>query len=163
MASNHVQLGVSGEVAKQVNDKPMVSSDTLKAYLETDYWVEPGDGAPRFALRVGERCEPLAVLVGAGPRCGGFLTAYNPLGVPTTEAANHAANTDLAARMAPYTTRILAGEGRGRDGAWPAEPSWFATGIDFDLACQLGRQFRQNAFVWVGADLTPILVVLRGV
>jgi hypothetical protein len=41
------------------------------------------------------------------------------------------------------------------------ERSVFAYGMDKASACAVGRQFRQDAIVWVGADAVPQLVLLR--
>jgi len=41
------------------------------------------------------------------------------------------------------------------------ERSVFAYGMDKASACALGRQFRQDAIVWVGPDAVPQLVLLR--
>lgn len=142
---------------------PSISADTLKAYLETDYRVAATPVTPDLTLRVGERCEILGRLVmPSQPMQAVFITACNPLGIAVPEAENQAAQSKLASLLAGLASSVHVGEGQGRDAAWPAEPSYLAVGLDFDAACELARQFRQNAIIWVGADLTPNLVVLRG-
>ena len=140
-----------------------ISAETLKAYLETDYCVAPGSETPGLAMRVGEPCEALRKLYAQGQTMQAvFITACNPLGIATAEDENQAAQAALASKLSSHAFKVLSGEGRGRLGDWPAEPSWFALGVDFDTACRLGREFRQNAIIWVGSDLSPALVVLRG-
>ena len=56
---------------------------------------------------------------------------------------------------------FIEGEGADATGEWAAERSVFAYGMDKASACVLGRQFRQDAIVWVGADAVPQLVLLR--
>ena len=40
------------------------------------------------------------------------------------------------------------GEGKGDDGAWPAEPSLLILGVGEDEAAALARRFGQAAFVY---------------
>ncbi len=146
-----------------ITDTQPISGDTLRAYLETDYWVERVPAAESFALRVGEPCEPMKQFAVPNRASGAaFITAYNPLGIATDERANQQEQAALAARLEGCARNVLPGEGRGRIGDWPAEPSWLALGIDFDDACRVGREFGQNAIIWVGSDYIPALVVLRG-
>ncbi|UUZ55406.1 DUF3293 domain-containing protein [Massilia sp. H-1] len=44
---------------------------------------------------------------------------------------------------------------------WPSEPSFLVRGLSLEDASALGRQLRQNAIVWCGADLVPQLILLR--
>ena len=142
---------------------PPISPETLKAYLETDYCVAVAPETPGFTLRVGEVSEALARLSMPGQSMQAvFITACNPLGVDTAEADNQTAQARLASLLSGVASLVLSGEGRGRIGVWPPEPSWLALGLDFDTACRLGREFHQNAIIWAGADFTPALVVLRG-
>ena len=149
-------------MSEKITNPQTLAGETLVAYLDTDYWVERVPAAESFALRVGEPCAPMRQLTNSSRAKGAaFITAYNPLGIATGESANKQAQAALAARLAGCAREVLSGEGRGRIGDWPPEPSWLALGIDFDDACQLGRAFGQNAIIWVGSDYTPALVILR--
>ena len=89
--------------------------------------------------------------------------AWNPHGDPTTTPeANLAAGERLMMRMQgfPHVT-VHPGNGIGTDCAWPPEPSVFAVGLGEDDAIALGREFGQNAIVWVGHDGVPRLLLLR--
>jgi hypothetical protein len=44
---------------------------------------------------------------------------------------------------------------------WPAEKSFFVPELDLNTARALGRQFNQNAMVWIGNDAIPRLILLR--
>ena len=56
---------------------------------------------------------------------------------------------------------FLAGEGRGRIGDWPPEPSILAFGMSRARAASIGRRFRQNAIVYVPLGRPAELVKLR--
>lgn len=136
------------------------SPELLAAYLATDYCVSRS-GDPPITLRIGQRCGAVAAMFQvAGERTALFITAYNPFSVPTSDVENQAAHAHLRDRLLHMTKRVRSGEGRARDGAWPPEPSFMALGIDYDTACALGREFCQNAIVFVGADAVPALVIL---
>lgn len=140
-----------------------IAAGTLLAYLNTDYWVELHPGSAEFPLRIGESCSALSSLKQPGDELkAAVLTAYNPLGLVASDEHNRSAHAALERRLRTCAARVVVAEGRGRSGGWPPEPSWFALGLDFNTACQLGREFRQNAIVYVGSDLAPALVVLRG-
>jgi hypothetical protein len=56
--------------------------------------------------------------------------------------------------------KICKGEGKGRDGNWPGEESFFVGGISRDEACALGKHFGQNAILVSGENKEPELVIL---
>lgn len=55
------------------------------------------------------------------------------------------------------------GEGRGRFGEWPPEPSILAFELSRAEASAIGRRFRQNAIVYVRRGRPAELVMLRWV
>lgn len=44
---------------------------------------------------------------------------------------------------------------------WPTEKSFFVLGLDLNTSKSLGRQFNQNAIVWIGSNAIPQLILLR--
>lgn len=44
---------------------------------------------------------------------------------------------------------------------WPAEKSFFVLSLDLNASKSLGRQFNQNAIVWISNDAIPRLILLR--
>jgi hypothetical protein len=137
-------------------------AEHLAAFLATDYWVLSAPGGP-FVLRVGQFSEQLASHYRSQEVTTAlFITAYNPFSAPTPEGENQASQARLWSRLSDLTPLVWNGEGRGRIGDWPPEPSFLALGADYDAACALGREFGQNAIIFAGADGVPSPVLLTG-
>ncbi len=137
-------------------------AETLAAYLTTDYWVLSAQGEP-FALCAGKVSERLiSHYKSQAVSSALFITAFNPFSTPTPDRENQVSQARLRSRLSDLTPLVWHGEGRGRTGDWPPEPSFLALGVDYDAACTLGREFGQNAFIFAGADGIPSLVLLNG-
>lgn len=140
-----------------------VSDQLIAAYRSANYRVE--SSCETFILRIDRYSEPLARLfVASGHHCGTFVTACNPWGMLQTFEANRAASVHLACRLGQLANGpgvVFEGAGYDLQGKWPEEKSFLVLGLDLDAARALGREFRQNAIVWVGPDAIPGLVLLR--
>ena len=116
------------------------------AYRATSYVVDAPEG--RFTLRVGERSPPLDDLLA---RCGtcawAFVTACNPGSQMLSPTENHRRQEKLLQAVAAAGHPCCPGQGKGDDGAWPAEASLLIIGIDPVAACTLGRRFGQKAIL----------------
>jgi hypothetical protein len=132
----------------------------VEAYRATDYLV--GDGSGRFILRVGQQSPALARhMQTASASSALFITAYNPYSVQLRAEENEAAHRRLHADLAPLAIQVIEGQGQADQGDWPAERSFLALGIDFEMSRTLGARYKQNAIVWAGADAIPQLILLR--
>ena len=137
----------------------VIDPQTLAAYRETDYHVD--SDAP-FTLRIGAASSALTALHAAHRVSGSaFITACNPLGRRLDATQNTHQQAALAAELEECGYPVLRGTGLDPTGAWPGEPSFLVLGMGLEAARSLGRQFRQNAIVWSGADATPQLILLR--
>ena len=135
-----------------------ISTETIAAYLETDYHVF---SEPPFALRIGIVSEPLANLFQQHKtNCAAFIKACNPHSHKLDDAANTARQTELEKELTQRGLNFIEGEGRHPSNGW-AEPSYLVPGLLLDEAKELGRRYEQNALVWCGADAVPELVLLR--
>jgi hypothetical protein len=75
-----------------------IHPDKVRGYLTTDYRI--GHTPQDIILTIGQRSERLAALFAVnGVDCGAFLTAYDPQGTVQTDAANHRAHAELAAKL----------------------------------------------------------------
>jgi hypothetical protein len=116
-------------------------------YRDTDYWVDDAPDEP-FAIRVGESCLELAVLLtAAGEFEWAFVTACNPGSVPLSDEDNSQRMNRLEQAVRQGGWLFYHGHGAGRDGEWPAEPSLLILGISEREALDLARSFGQNAIV----------------
>ena len=144
-----------------------IEPEKVRSYLATAYRLGFGTGTP--CLRVGEPVGAAPGTAGAwieahAPSGGAFITAWNPQGVDPGPVANAAAHARMMACLAgaiPPGASVIEGEGAGDAGDWPAERSAFAPGLPYRTAVAIGCEFGQNAIVWVGPDLVPVLVLLR--
>ncbi len=135
----------------------MLDDALHQAYRATDYIVH---ATSHFTLRIDDpsaACDALLAAYGADGAA--FLTAWNPFSQSLPDAVNHAAQARLAADLTPVSTAILTGEGKGRIGNWPPEPSLFAIGITEADATRLAQACRQNAYVWIARGQPARLVI----
>ena len=130
------------------------------AYEATHY--RAGDGPSGIVLQIGQYSPELALrYVVSGEESALFITAFNPLGVAVTDAANESAHTKLGEILRAAVATVIDGEGADPTGQWPPERSYLALGVSAEAARELGRRFKQDAVVWAGTDATPRLLLLR--
>ena len=143
-----------------MSESTLIHPDKIRAYLATGYRL--GHTPQDMVLTIGQRSERLAALFeDRGVSCGAFLTAYNPLGVLQSNAANSAAHAQIAGKLQALGLQTIEGSGSEEGTDWPAEKSYFALGLALAPAQALGRQFDQDAIVWVGPDAVAQLILLR--
>jgi hypothetical protein len=124
-----------------------MSSELEAAYRNTDYWVDDAPDEP-FAIRIGESCLELAVLLtAAGEFEWAFVTACNPGSIHLSEHDNQERMKKLEDAVRSRGWLHYHGNGVGRDGDWPAEPSLLIVGVSEREALELARSFGQNAIV----------------
>lgn len=121
------------------------------AFWNTDYEVQlperlvilqPGKSSPAIAKYLQER----------GHASGVVITGYNPCAVQQSQAKNETANKRLRAELRRAKATALPAQGSARDGLWPAEPSWFASGITPMAAMRIAKAFGQDAVLFCSAD-----------
>lgn len=136
-----------------------IAAELVAAYENTDFRVlEPRE----FTLRIGVASEELRVVYAElGVSTAAYLTAWNPLSEEASREANESAQAVLAQKLALGGFATWNGLGIDPSGDWPGEDSIFVPGIDLATAKSLGREFQQNAIVWIGLDAVPQLVLLR--
>ena len=152
----------TGEAARAASS---IAGDLIEAYLGTTYQLGMGGAGP--SLRIGE---PVGIgpgtvgglLADAGATCAAFVTAWNPhSNQNTSKAQNKAAHARLLNRLADFPgVTVHEGQGVGENPKWVPERSVFAVGLASSDAISLGREFRQNAIVWIGDAGIPELVLL---
>jgi len=141
-------------------DRSVVPPEKRDAYLATNYCL--GFGPEAVVLNIGKHSAALAELFTEHRvACGAFITAYNPEGTQQSDETNAQDHAALLQRVVELCHSFIEGVGAGTTGQWPLERSVFAYGMDKASACAVGRQFRQDAIVWVGPDAVPQLVLLR--
>ena len=137
-----------------------IAADKVRAYRATDYRL--GHTTQDIVLAPGLRSDRLAELFASkSVTCGAFLTAFNPLGTQKSDTENDQAHAQLATVLTDLGLEFIEGSGSEEGTDWPAEKSLFALGLNRKDAIAIGRQFDQDAIVWVGDSAVPELVLLR--
>jgi len=135
-----------------------VSPDQIAAYRKAEYVVF---AMPEIVLRIGEPNPDLDELLEAdGAITAAYLTAANPRGEPASVADNDIAGTALHESLLADGLICYGGEGRDPEGRWTPEPSLLVLGISRTRAEAIGREFEQNAIVFVHKGRAPELVML---
>ena len=120
------------------------------------------DTTEHITLLIGHYCTPLATLLHTyGSQSAVYITACNPLSQATPPGENQLANARLYERLFYYSSHVYPGESIDPAGEWPTEASYLALDLNPAAARKLGREFSQNAIVWVGADAIPRLILLH--
>jgi hypothetical protein len=137
-----------------------MQSGLVSAYRATDYVVQ-GNGRV-VAVRIGQHSMVVdALLARMHARNGAFITAWNPFSNSLSLDANEYWDRDMKRYLTVRGFSFFEGEGRGRTGEWPPEPSILALGISRTEASAIGRRYRQNAIVYVTVGRPAELVTLR--
>jgi hypothetical protein len=142
-------------------EQSVIPAQLIIYYAATHYRV--WTGATRYlTLSIGHYCAPLATLLHtSGSWSAAYITAYNPYSQAKLPAENQCANIRLYERLAWHITCIYRGESIDPAGKWPAEAGFLALALDCATAKTLGREFGQNAIVWIDTDIIPRLILLR--
>ena len=139
-----------------------MQSGLVLAYRATDYVAHSGSRV--FIIRIGHHSLVIdGLFTRMNAKSGAFITAWNPFSKSLSLGASEFWNRDLKRYLIVRGFSFVDGEGRGRDGEWPPEPSIFAFGISRTEASAIGRRYRQNAIVYVRLGRPAELVMLRWV
>lgn len=142
-----------------VFSESLIDRDTILAFLETEYHVF---GDSPFTLRIGE---PNAALAAACKRncseSSAYITACNPNSKPLDDPTNAERHIALRRELIERNLAFIEGVGKLQSSGWPGEASFLIFGIDVGIAKDLSRRMRQDAFVWVGPDWLPQLILLK--
>ena len=135
----------------------MISESLLKEYLASSYRI---DAAGReLVLHVGVRSAELAALQRTREvESSAFVTAWNPGSRPLDEGENRQRNDGLAREASARGFDLLRGRGHSPDRDW-CEESYLILGIDRREALAFARKCGQVAFLFMGRDAVPELVV----
>lgn len=131
----------------------------IAAYRATAYTARLNNADE--VMRIGEKAIWLADLFCAqGASTALFITAENPFSAAHTPEQNAVAHEHLRQYLLKAEFIMFEGSGVGENPEWPPEKSFLVLGPSLEKAQTLGKQFRQNAVVWAGADAMPQLILL---
>ncbi|MDV6345765.1 DUF3293 domain-containing protein [Nitrosomonas sp. Is37] len=137
-----------------------IPAKLIQNYVTAHYQARIDSGT--LTLLIGQHSKLLSKLMKEyGTQCVLYITACNPHSQPQDREANLTASNQLFVLLSTLSNHIFSGKSSDPAGKWPAESSFLALGIDFVASKTLGRQFDQNAIVWVDLDAIPRLILLR--
>jgi hypothetical protein len=137
-----------------------VASDLIESYRATSYQI--GVNSDAIFLRIDRYSESLAkLLIASQQSCAVIISAYNPYSQLVSDEENQAAHESLRNCLSHHYYPVIESLNIDPANLWPAEKSFFVPGLDLNTARALGRQFNQNAMVWIGNDAIPRLILLR--
>ncbi len=132
---------------------------TIDSYLATNYQTNTVE---RFVLNVGRPSPELALRLQTNNEDqAAFITAWNPLGEPTSDTVNRITERKPTAEIEVCGLPYLKGKRKDPLGLRPSEPSLLVFGISLESTKELVKRFRQDGFIYVGGDVTPQLILLR--
>jgi hypothetical protein len=133
-----------------------------QAYADTLFVYR--DGEAIGVLRVGQKPDALTetLMQQAAVSSAVFITAYNAQhGSDLSPADNQARQQRLRDALQSQGLVWRAGTGIGRDTAYDPEASLLVLGVTERDAIQLGRDYGQNAVVWIESNEVVRLLVSR--
>lgn len=138
----------------------VIAHDLIASYCDTHYQI--GTGFDSISLRIDQYSESLAKLLIVSERpYAAIIGAYNPYSQQLSDEENSAAHESLRDYLNRHSYTMIESSNIDPTDMWPAEKSFFVSGLDLNTARSLGQQFNQNAIVWIGSDAIPRLILLR--
>ncbi len=138
----------------------MIAKSLIASYRNTHYQM--GTGTDAILLQIDQYSAALAKFLVASQQSGtAIISAYNPGSQLQSNEDNLAAHQSLKHCLNHHSYPMIESLNIDPADIWPAEKSFFVSGLDLDTARSLGRQFNQNAIVWIGGDAIPRLILLH--
>ncbi|MCX8099135.1 MAG: DUF3293 domain-containing protein [Casimicrobiaceae bacterium] len=132
--------------------------ELLRAYLNAHYHIN--DRGIRLTLRIGEPSAALELLMRSQhTEAAAYLTACNPHSQPLAPEENQRRNRSLERDLQARARLILRGSSTDPRHLWPPEESFLALGLPLREARTLAARYEQNAFVWIGRNKIPRLIL----
>jgi len=142
-----------------MNDSTNLPPELIQAYRETHYRVE---GVEPFTLKVDQvSSEVLKALAKRGLKSCAFVTAWNPYSIALKEEENTILERKLNLHLNAQGLNHTPGEGVHPSNGWSGERSSLVWGVSETNAREIAEEFQQNAFIWVGEDGIPELILMR--
>ena len=136
-----------------------INNDLLASYKLAHYHVY---GSPRFILKIGQYSPELHDIYKTSPKkIAAFITAFNPSSIELSNQENNERNQQLEEKIKTLHLCYLHGEGKCDESEGSSEESFLVFEIDQTEAIRLGKEFGQNAIVWIPENSTPELLLLK--
>jgi hypothetical protein len=136
-----------------------ISNELLESYKLAHYHV---DGSPSFILKIGHYSPELDhIYKTCLMKKAAFITAFNPASIELSNQENKERNQQLEEKIKTLHLCYFHGEGKCDESEGSSEESFLVFEIDQTEAIRLGKEFGQNAIVWIPENSTPELLLLK--
>ena len=142
------------------NKNSNIPTELIGQYFAASYQVMIDSNLT--TLSIGQHSKPLSQLFATlDHQSAVFITAFNPFSQQKNLEENLINNARLQLALQKHTKHILECISSDPSGKLAVEKSFLALGISLKTSKMLGKQFSQNAIVWIGAKAIPQLILLR--
>jgi hypothetical protein len=129
----------------------------ITAYLNTEYRIA---SSPFPALKIGQYSEGLSrIMAQFEVNRAVLITGDNPFSTEASSEDNEIARTKLYIHLSEYVAVSVDVLNVDPAGGWPDEVGYLALGLEKEWGREVARSFGQIAFVYIGADAVPELVL----
>ena len=136
-----------------------IDKKLLESYESANYHI---DASPGFILKIGQYSPELhSIYEASHKKKAAFITAYNPASVELSNEENKERNQQLEEKIQALHLDYIHGEGKCDENEWSGEESFLIFGINQKEAIELGKEFGQNAIIWIGEKAIPELLLLK--
>jgi hypothetical protein len=136
-----------------------ISNELLESYKLAHYHV---DKSPSFILKIGHYSPEIHhIYKTCSKKKVAFITAFNPASIELSNQENKERNQQLEEKIQALHLYYLHGEGKCSESERSGEQSFLVFEIDQKEAIRLGKEFGQNAIVWIPENSTPKLLLLK--
>ena len=136
-----------------------ISNELLESYMLAHYHVY---GSPSFILKIGHYSPELNdINKTSSKKIAAFITAFNPASIELSNQENIERNQQFEKKIKILHLDYLHGEGKCNESDSSGEQSFLVFGIDQTEAIRLGKEFGQNAIVWIPENSIPELLLLK--
>ena len=134
-----------------------IEESLIQAYKKTNYYVYYD--SELIIINIGLKNQKLLKLFKDKKlTSASIITAYNPFSEIKTEEQNSLAQLKLKESIVDSNLSFINAMGKDAQHKWPNEASYFIEDITKIEAKKLGKEFNQNAIVWIGENIMPELV-----
>lgn len=136
-----------------------IHAELLASYERASYHVE---ASPSFILKIGRYSPELhSMYEASSKKRAAFITAYNPGSIELSNEDNKERNQRLEEKIQTLLLDYIYGESTCDESEWTGEKSFLILGIKQEEAISLGKEFGQNAIVWINQKAIPELLLLK--
>lgn len=127
----------------------------IDAYTNALYEIDT-DPPIQFCISV-KSAQLANLLARHNANSAAFITAHNPKSQKLTQAANSSRHEKLIEQLKQGKKQFVLGRSKDPSSQWPTEISILVFELSPDQAITLGREYGQNAIVFIENDLPNLI------